>query len=189
VNNRLRLPAVLNKFLQLIQVSAEELFSQWRSLAAPPLKLQELDPNASNLVASTTLYSESTRAMLCLKVSCYVSDGDLGWYFNQKVDYLKGRQLTHLLFLKLFIHHATKHVKWMLAQAKVQNSLLVQSRRHVFCFSSFSYIWVTLTWYCFEDKLTCFLCWAEMEHIIAPIRNGNRVNTYHASPAKRLDAA
>ncbi|GJU29784.1 AP-2 complex subunit alpha-1-like protein [Tanacetum coccineum] len=102
VNNRLRLPAVLNKFLQPIQVSAEEFFSQWRSLAAPPLKLQEvvralysistvrgvrpmalgemanllnslrlmvcpgLDPNASNLVASTTFYSESTRAMLCL---------------------------------------------------------------------------------------------------------------------------
>nr|GFB52489.1 AP-2 complex subunit alpha-1-like [Tanacetum cinerariifolium] len=42
VNNRLRLPAVLNKFLQPIQVSAEEFFSQWRSLAAPPLKLQEV---------------------------------------------------------------------------------------------------------------------------------------------------
>ncbi|PWA92873.1 alpha-adaptin [Artemisia annua] len=93
VNNKLRLPAVLNKFLQPIQVSAEEFFSQWRSLAGPPLKLQEvvrgvrpmslgemanllnslrlmvcpgLDPNASNLVASTTFYSESTRAMLCL---------------------------------------------------------------------------------------------------------------------------
>nr|XP_043630045.1 AP-2 complex subunit alpha-1-like [Erigeron canadensis] len=92
VNNRLRLPAVLNKFLQPIQVSAEEFFSQWRPLT-PPLKLQEvvrgvrpmslgemanllnslrlmvcpgLDPNPSNLVASTTFYSESTRAMLCL---------------------------------------------------------------------------------------------------------------------------
>ncbi|KVH90688.1 Adaptor protein complex AP-2, alpha subunit [Cynara cardunculus var. scolymus] len=93
VNNRLRLPAVLNKFLQPIQVSAEEFFPQWRLLTGPPLKLQEvvrgvrpmslgemanlfnslrlmvcpgLDPNASNLVASTTFYSESTRAMLCL---------------------------------------------------------------------------------------------------------------------------
>ncbi|KAK3004405.1 hypothetical protein RJ639_018564, partial [Escallonia herrerae] len=93
VNVKLRLPAVLNKFLQPIPVSAEEFFPQWRSLSGPPLKLQEvvrgvrpmslmemaslfnsfrlmvcpgLDPNANNLVASTTFYSESTRAMLCL---------------------------------------------------------------------------------------------------------------------------
>ncbi|KAK6163471.1 hypothetical protein DH2020_000335 [Rehmannia glutinosa] len=93
VNVKLRLPAVLNKFLQPIMVSPEEFFPQWRSLSGPPLKLQEvvrgvrpmllaemanlfnslrlivcpgLDPNANNLVASTTFYSESTRAMLCL---------------------------------------------------------------------------------------------------------------------------
>ncbi|PRQ33271.1 putative adaptor protein complex AP-2, alpha subunit [Rosa chinensis] len=93
VNVKLRLPAVLNKFLQPIPVSAEEFFPQWRSLTGPPLKLQEvvrgvkplplaemanlinsfrlmvcpgLDPNPNNLVASTTFYSESTRAMLCL---------------------------------------------------------------------------------------------------------------------------
>ncbi|KAL6537958.1 hypothetical protein OROHE_012245 [Orobanche hederae] len=93
VNVKLRLPASLNKFLQPIMVSAEEFFPQWRSLSGPPLKLQEvvrgvrpmllaemanllnslhltvcpgLDPNANNLVASTTFYSESTRAMLCL---------------------------------------------------------------------------------------------------------------------------
>ncbi|KAL1817030.1 hypothetical protein DCAR_0521449 [Daucus carota subsp. sativus] len=93
VNVKLRLPAVLNKFLQPIPVSAEEFFPQWRSLSGPPLKLQEvvrgvkpmllmemanllnsfrlmvcpgLDPNTNNLVASTTYYSESTRAMLCL---------------------------------------------------------------------------------------------------------------------------
>lgn len=93
VNVKLRLPAVLNKFLQPIAVSADEFFPQWRSLSGPPLKLQEvvrgvrpmplgemanllnsfhlmtcpgLDPNANNLVASTTFYSESTRAMLCL---------------------------------------------------------------------------------------------------------------------------
>ncbi|XP_011088827.1 AP-2 complex subunit alpha-1 [Sesamum indicum] len=93
VNVKLRLPAVLNKFLQPITVSPEEFFPQWRSLSGPPLKLQEvvrgvrpmplaemanlfnslhlmvcpgLDPNANNLVASTTFYSESTRAMLCL---------------------------------------------------------------------------------------------------------------------------
>ncbi|XWS52919.1 hypothetical protein CRYUN_Cryun11dG0113900 [Craigia yunnanensis] len=93
VNVKLRLPAVLNKFLQPIPVSAEEFFPQWRSLSGPPLKLQEvvrgvrpmplpemtnllnsfrlmispgLDPNPNNLVASTTFYSENTRAMLCL---------------------------------------------------------------------------------------------------------------------------
>ncbi|XP_061345361.1 AP-2 complex subunit alpha-1-like isoform X3 [Gastrolobium bilobum] len=93
VNVKLHLPAVLNKFLQPISISAEEFFPQWRSLPGPPLKLQEvvrgvrplpllemanlfnsyhltvspgLDPNPNNLVASTTFYSESTRAMLCL---------------------------------------------------------------------------------------------------------------------------
>ncbi|XWS71523.1 hypothetical protein CRYUN_Cryun03dG0145200 [Craigia yunnanensis] len=93
VNVKLRLHAVLNKFLQPIPVSAEEFFPQWRSLSGPPLKLQEvvrgvrpmpltemanllnsfrlmicpgLDPNPNNLVASTTFYSENTRAMLCL---------------------------------------------------------------------------------------------------------------------------
>ncbi|KAL7202149.1 hypothetical protein ACSBR1_033760 [Camellia fascicularis] len=93
VNVKLRLPAVFNKFLQPVTVSAEEFFPQWRSLSGPPLKLQEvvrgvrpmslaemanlfynfrlmicpgLDPNANNLVASTTFFSESTRAMLCL---------------------------------------------------------------------------------------------------------------------------
>ncbi|XP_014497743.1 AP-2 complex subunit alpha-1 [Vigna radiata var. radiata] len=93
VNVKLRLPAVLNKFLQPISVTAEEFFPQWRSLPGPPLKLQEvvrgvrplplpemanlfssyhitvspgLDPNPNNLVASTTFYSESTSAMLCL---------------------------------------------------------------------------------------------------------------------------
>ncbi|XP_073023712.1 AP-2 complex subunit alpha-1-like isoform X2 [Primulina eburnea] len=93
VNVKLRLPVLLNKFLQPISLSAEEFFQQWRSLSGPPLKLQEvvrgvrpmplaeminlfnslrvmvcpgLDPNTNNLVASTTFYSESTRAMLCL---------------------------------------------------------------------------------------------------------------------------
>ncbi|KAL7611634.1 hypothetical protein Lser_V15G07960 [Lactuca serriola] len=93
VESKLRLPAVINKFFQPIPVSTEEFFPQWRSLAGPPLKLQEvvrgvramslgemshlfsslrlivcpgLDPNPSNLVATTTFYSESTRAMLCL---------------------------------------------------------------------------------------------------------------------------
>ncbi|XP_028069477.1 DNA mismatch repair protein MSH5-like [Camellia sinensis] len=42
VNVKLRLPAVFNKFLQPVTVSAEEFFPQWRSLAGPPLKLQEV---------------------------------------------------------------------------------------------------------------------------------------------------
>ncbi|KAK9690130.1 hypothetical protein RND81_09G107100 [Saponaria officinalis] len=93
VNVKLRIPAVLNKFLQIMSVSPEEFFPQWRSLSGPPLKLQEvvrgvrpmslmemanlfnsyhlmvcpgLDPNPNNLVACTTFYSESTKAMLCL---------------------------------------------------------------------------------------------------------------------------
>lgn len=93
VNAKLRLPAVITKFLQPMSVSAEEFFRQWRSLAGPPLKLQEvvrgvkplslpemanlfnslrlmvtpgLDPNPNNLVASTTFHSESTQAMVCL---------------------------------------------------------------------------------------------------------------------------
>ena len=39
---KLRLPAVFNKFLQPISISAEEFFPQWRSLSGPPLKLQEV---------------------------------------------------------------------------------------------------------------------------------------------------
>ncbi|XP_010454540.1 PREDICTED: AP-2 complex subunit alpha-2-like [Camelina sativa] len=93
VNAKLRIPATLNKFLQPLQLTSEEFFPQWRALSGPPLKLQEvvrgvrplalpemanlfnsfhvticpgLDPNPNNLVASTTFYSESTGAMLCL---------------------------------------------------------------------------------------------------------------------------
>ncbi|XP_039031210.1 AP-2 complex subunit alpha-1-like [Hibiscus syriacus] len=93
VNIKLHLPALLNKFLQPISVSTEEFFPQWRSLAGPPLKLQEvvrglrpmaltemenllhsfglmisqgLDPNPNNLVASTIFCSEKTHGMLCL---------------------------------------------------------------------------------------------------------------------------
>ncbi|XP_047325799.1 AP-2 complex subunit alpha-1-like isoform X3 [Impatiens glandulifera] len=93
VDVKLRLPAVLSKFLQPILLNTDEFFSQWRSLSGPPLKLQEvirgvkplslidmanlfysfnvtvcpgLDPNPNNLVASTTFYSEITQAMLSL---------------------------------------------------------------------------------------------------------------------------
>jgi len=93
VNVKLRLPVVFNKFLQPISMSVDDFFPQWRALASPPLKLQEvvrgvkplslsemanlfnslritvspgLDPNPNNLVASATFYSEATRATLCL---------------------------------------------------------------------------------------------------------------------------
>ncbi|KAJ3682194.1 hypothetical protein LUZ60_014767 [Juncus effusus] len=92
-NPKLRLPAVFNKFLQPIALVPEEFFPQWKALAGPPLKIQEvvrgvkpmglqemanlllslhiavtpgLDTNPNNMVACTTFYSESTRAMLCL---------------------------------------------------------------------------------------------------------------------------
>lgn len=93
VNVKLRLPVVFNKFLQPISMSVDDFFPQWRALAGPPMKLQEvvrgvkplsisemanlfntlritvspgLDPNPNNLVASTTFYSEAPRATLCL---------------------------------------------------------------------------------------------------------------------------
>ncbi|KMZ67831.1 putative AP-2 complex subunit alpha [Zostera marina] len=93
VNPKLRLPAVLNKFLQPVAISAEEFFSQWKLLTGPPLKVQEvvrgvrplslpemarlftsvqlgitsgLDANHNNLVACSTFWSESTRSILCL---------------------------------------------------------------------------------------------------------------------------
>ncbi|XP_042451765.1 AP-2 complex subunit alpha-1-like isoform X1 [Zingiber officinale] len=93
VNVKLRIPAVLNKFLQPLSISAEEFFLQWKSLSGPPLKLQEvlrgvkplplselanlftslrmavipgIDTNPNNLIICATFHSESTRAMLCL---------------------------------------------------------------------------------------------------------------------------
>lgn len=131
VNVKLRLPAVLNKFLQPISVSAEEFFPQWRSLSGPPLKLQEvvrgvrplplqemanlfnslrvmvcpgLDPNPNNLVASTTFYSESTRAMLCLirietdpadrtQLRMTIASGDPTLTFELK-DFIKEQLIT-----------------------------------------------------------------------------------------------
>ncbi|EEC74378.1 hypothetical protein OsI_09703 [Oryza sativa Indica Group] len=93
VNVKLRLPVVLNKFLQPITLSPEEFFPQWKALNVQNLKVQEvvkgvkplplpeiaslfmslhlavapgLDNNPNNLVACTTFFSETTRAMLCL---------------------------------------------------------------------------------------------------------------------------
>ncbi|KAL6660266.1 hypothetical protein ACP70R_002388 [Stipagrostis hirtigluma subsp. patula] len=93
VDVKLRLPIVLNKFLQPITLSPEEFFPQWKALTVHSLKVQEvvkgvkpmplaemanlfvslhlavtpgLDNNPNNLVACTTFFSEATRAMLCL---------------------------------------------------------------------------------------------------------------------------
>ncbi|TVU48647.1 hypothetical protein EJB05_08288 [Eragrostis curvula] len=93
VDVKLRLPVVLNKFLQPITLSPEEFFPQWKALTVHSLKVQEvikgvkpmllpemanlfmslhlavtpgLDNNPNNLVACATFFSEATRAMLCL---------------------------------------------------------------------------------------------------------------------------
>ncbi|KAL6847616.1 hypothetical protein ACP4OV_022642 [Aristida adscensionis] len=93
VDIKLRLPIILNKFLQPITLSPEEFFPQWKALTVHSLKVQEvvkgvkpmplaemanlfmtlhlavapgLDNNPNNIVACTTFFSEATRAMLCL---------------------------------------------------------------------------------------------------------------------------
>jgi len=93
VDAKLRLPVVLNKFLQPITLTPDEFFPQWKALSVHSLKVQEvvkgvkpmplpemanlftslhlavapgLDNNPNNMVACTTFFSEATRAMLCL---------------------------------------------------------------------------------------------------------------------------
>ncbi|RLN38657.1 AP-2 complex subunit alpha-2-like [Panicum miliaceum] len=93
VDAKLRLPVVLNKFLQPITLTPDEFFPQWKALTVHSLKVQEvvkgvkpmplpemanlfmslhlavapgLDNNSNNLVACTTFFSEATCAMLCL---------------------------------------------------------------------------------------------------------------------------
>ncbi|KAK4441252.1 AP-2 complex subunit alpha-1 [Sesamum alatum] len=72
VDAKLRLPAVFNKTAVEAARSGQRcktyatgemanLFISFRMMVCPGL-----DPNTNNLVASTTFYSESTRAMLCL---------------------------------------------------------------------------------------------------------------------------
>lgn len=92
VNVNLRLPVVLSKFLQGVPLAPADFVSQWKALAGPPLKLQEvvrgvkplpifemsglfnsihitvapgLDPNPNNIVAGT-VFSSETRKTLCL---------------------------------------------------------------------------------------------------------------------------
>jgi AP-2 complex subunit alpha len=38
----LKLPVLLNKFLQAVPVSANDFVGRWRALAGPPTKLQEV---------------------------------------------------------------------------------------------------------------------------------------------------
>ncbi|KAG2555309.1 hypothetical protein PVAP13_9KG560600 [Panicum virgatum] len=93
VDAKLRLPVVLNKFLQPITLTPDEFFPQWKALSVHSLKVQEvvkgvkpmplpemanlfmslhlavapgLDNNPNNMVACTTFFSEATLAMLCL---------------------------------------------------------------------------------------------------------------------------
>lgn len=42
VDAKLRLPVVLNKFLQTITLTPEEFFSQWKALTVHSLKVQEV---------------------------------------------------------------------------------------------------------------------------------------------------
>eukprot|EP00249_Psilotum_nudum_P016111 c25662_g1_i1 orf=510-3545(-) len=93
VTVKLRLPVVITKFLQAAPISPNDFVVQWKALAGPPLKLQEvvrgvkplplsemanlflklhiyvaagLDPNPNNIVASTTFFSEVTGPTACL---------------------------------------------------------------------------------------------------------------------------
>lgn len=42
VNVTVKLPTLLNKFLQVAPVSANEFVARWRALGGPPTKLQEV---------------------------------------------------------------------------------------------------------------------------------------------------
>jgi AP-2 complex subunit alpha len=93
VSLKLRLPVVLNKFLQATPIAAPDFVTQWRALVGPPTKLQEvvrgvkplplpemadlfnnlhigvapgLDPNTNNVVAAATFFAESGGSILCL---------------------------------------------------------------------------------------------------------------------------
>lgn len=42
VNIKLRLPVVMSKFLQASPISTNDFVTQWKALAGPPTKLQEV---------------------------------------------------------------------------------------------------------------------------------------------------
>ncbi|GJZ76734.1 AP-2 complex subunit alpha-1-like protein [Tanacetum coccineum] len=67
VDNKIRLLAVLNKFFQPIPITAEEFLLQWRSLAAPPLKLQEVVRGVRPMsLGEMTSLLNSWRLIICL---------------------------------------------------------------------------------------------------------------------------
>lgn len=93
VNVKLQLPVVLNKFLQPAPISPADFVNQWKALAGPPLKLQEvvrgvkplpipemagllnslhiavasgLDPNVNNIVAGSMFFTETAGQTICL---------------------------------------------------------------------------------------------------------------------------
>lgn len=93
VNVKLQLPAVMNKFLQAAPLTPTDFVTQWRALAGPPQKLQEvvrgvkplpvlemgallnslhiavapgLDPNPNNIVAGTIFSTETAGQTICL---------------------------------------------------------------------------------------------------------------------------
>eukprot|EP00250_Pteridium_aquilinum_P009920 c19029_g1_i1 orf=654-3710(-) len=101
VNVNLRLPIILCKFLQGAPLSPNDFVSQWRALAGPPLKLQEvvrgvkplpilemsglfnslhiavasgLDPNPNNIVAGTVFMAEARKVLCLVRVETDPSD-------------------------------------------------------------------------------------------------------------------
>ncbi|KAH7288142.1 hypothetical protein KP509_31G014300 [Ceratopteris richardii] len=101
VNINLRLPVVLNKFLQGTPLAPADFVSQWRALTGPPLKLQEvvrgvkplpilemsalfnsmhilvapgLDPNVNNIVAGAIFASEARKTLCLIRVETDPSD-------------------------------------------------------------------------------------------------------------------
>eukprot|EP00271_Cylindrocystis_brebissonii_P023186 TRINITY_DN9462_c0_g1_i2.p1 TRINITY_DN9462_c0_g1~~TRINITY_DN9462_c0_g1_i2.p1 ORF type:complete len:1084 (+),score=251.00 TRINITY_DN9462_c0_g1_i2:248-3499(+) len=93
VSLRLGLPVIMAKFLQPAVLAAADFFSRWKAIVGPPLKLQQvlrhlkplalpeltqylgalhvgvapnLDPNPNNLVAASSLYTETAPPTLLL---------------------------------------------------------------------------------------------------------------------------
>jgi AP-2 complex subunit alpha len=98
---KLRLPTLMNKFLQPAPISASDFVAHWRALVGPPTKLQDvvrgvrpmpvsdmgdlfnslhigvapgLDPNVNNIVAATTFYSQAGATLCLVRVETDPSD-------------------------------------------------------------------------------------------------------------------
>ncbi|KAH9571656.1 hypothetical protein CY35_02G105700 [Sphagnum magellanicum] len=101
VSVKLRLPTLMNKFLQPAPISASDFVAHWRALVGPPTKLQDvvrgvrpmpvsdmgdlfnslhigvapgLDPNVNNIVAATTFYSQAGATLCLVRVETDPSD-------------------------------------------------------------------------------------------------------------------